>query len=75
MHWLREEHEHALTVLRRGLEKILPEGASGGSNSSASTNEFVNRLTLEERLFVVVVDDVFGCNFFLLGKFVLKPNC
>ncbi|KAJ8938742.1 hypothetical protein NQ318_016037 [Aromia moschata] len=26
LHWLREEHEQALTTLRRGLEIIIPEG-------------------------------------------------
>lgn len=28
LHWLREEHEQALTTLRRGLETILPVGTS-----------------------------------------------
>lgn len=47
LHWLREEHDHALTVLRRGLEKIIPETV--GSGSGNSVNEFLNTLTLEER--------------------------
>lgn len=37
LHWLREEHEQALTTLRRGLEIIFPDGTS------------VNGLPLETR--------------------------
>lgn len=29
LHWLREEHEQALTTLRRGLKMILPSGTAG----------------------------------------------
>lgn len=28
LHWLREEHEQALTILKRGLEQIPLEGCS-----------------------------------------------
>lgn len=34
LHWLRDEREQALTILRRGLEKLLPNIASGQSPSS-----------------------------------------
>lgn len=50
LHWLREEHELALAVLRRGLEKFLLETRnSSGSSGASNSNEYINRLTLEEK--------------------------
>lgn len=40
LHWLREEHEQALTILKRGLEKISPEGSTSFSELPLETRYY-----------------------------------
>ncbi|CAH1116639.1 unnamed protein product [Phaedon cochleariae] len=51
LHWLREEHEQALTTLRRGLEVLIPEG-----NSPALSLE-QRKLCAEAKLLIATYND------------------
>lgn len=47
LHWLRLEHEQALTTLKRGLESFITDSMS--SSASGRINIDVSKLTLQEK--------------------------
>lgn len=70
LHWLREDHDQALTTLKRGLDTILPK---------AATSNEINKLPLETR-FVKFINPLPPQNkevkimIIFHGWFVLKIN-
>ncbi|KAJ8944483.1 hypothetical protein NQ314_009467 [Rhamnusium bicolor] len=54
LHWLREEHEQALTTLRRGLETIIPEGER---QQIAFLSIEQKRICAEARLLIATYND------------------
>lgn len=63
LHWLREEHEQALTTLQRGLEIILPQGSE------------MTGLSLETRYLCHAIFLVNNIYFYSLEKCVQKLSC
>ncbi|KAB0793869.1 hypothetical protein PPYR_13489 [Photinus pyralis] len=57
LHWMREEHQQALSVLRKGVERLIPDAIGTPSFSCGNNDLDIKKISAEAKLLIASYND------------------